>query len=115
MGRALFGIVAVFAQLCVDTIRDNSLPGLEHARAVGRVGGQPCVMSPERTAAAARMREDGKTLLQIADVLEVGKATVHRALAPYNDCRGHRPRLVRIMEVMRTRAVCRAPARPIGS
>lgn len=80
MGRALFGVVAVFAQLCVDTIRDNSLPGLEHARAVGRVGGQPCVMSPERTAAAARMREDGKTILQIADVLEVGKATVHRAL-----------------------------------
>jgi DNA invertase Pin-like site-specific DNA recombinase len=33
MGRALFGIVAVFAQLRVDTIRDNTRRGLAHARA----------------------------------------------------------------------------------
>jgi DNA invertase Pin-like site-specific DNA recombinase len=30
MGRALFGIVAVFAQLCVGTIRDNARRGLKH-------------------------------------------------------------------------------------
>ncbi|GAA1722999.1 hypothetical protein GCM10009702_25780 [Propioniferax innocua] len=89
MGRALFGIVAVFAQLRVDTIRDNTLRGLEHARAAGRVGGRPSVMSPERTEAAARMRDDGKTLSQIADVLEVGKSTVHRALARHDDNRAH--------------------------
>ncbi|WP_256728944.1 recombinase family protein [Microbacterium oleivorans] len=33
MGRALFGIVAVFAQLRVDTIRDNTQRGLDYARA----------------------------------------------------------------------------------
>ena len=38
-GRALFGIVAVFAQLRVDTIRENTRRGLAHARAEGRVGG----------------------------------------------------------------------------
>ncbi|HAM12866.1 MAG TPA: resolvase, partial [Microbacterium sp.] len=32
MGRALFGIVAVFAQLRVDTIRENTRLGLEYAR-----------------------------------------------------------------------------------
>lgn len=84
MGRALFGIVAVFAQLRVDTIRDNTVRGLEHARAAGRIGGRPTVMSPERVEAAARMREDGKTLSQIAAVLEVGKSTVHRALTRYD-------------------------------
>ncbi|MGP5254179.1 recombinase family protein [Brachybacterium alimentarium] len=89
MGRALFGIVAVFAQLRVDTIRDNTLRGLEHARAAGRVGGRPSVMSPERIEAAARMREDGKTFAQIADVLEVGKSTIHRALARHGDGRTH--------------------------
>lgn len=89
MGRALFGIVAVFAQLRVDTIRDNTLRGLEHARAAGRVGGRPSVMSPERTEAAARMRDDGKTLSQIADVLDVGKSTVHRALARHDGSRSH--------------------------
>lgn len=84
MGRALFGIVAVFAQLRVDTIRDNTRRGLEHARAAGRIGGRPTVMSPERIEAAARMREDGKTLAQIAAVLEVGKSTVHRALTRHD-------------------------------
>lgn len=87
MGRALFGIVAVFAQLRVDTIRDNTRRGLEHARAAGRIGGRPTVMSPERIEAAARMREDGKTLAQIAAVLEVGKSTVQRALARVEDQR----------------------------
>ena len=46
MGRALFGIVAVFAQLCVDTIRENTRRGLAHARSEGRVGGRPSVMTP---------------------------------------------------------------------
>ena len=40
MGRALFGIVAVFAQLRVDTIRQNTMRGLAHARAQGRLGGR---------------------------------------------------------------------------
>lgn len=84
MGRALFGIVAVFAQLRVDTIRDNTRRGLEHARAAGRIGGRPTVMSPEQIEAAARMREDGKTLAQIAAVLEVGKSTVHRVLTRHD-------------------------------
>lgn len=85
MGRALFGIVAVFAQLRVDTVRQNTIRGLEHARAQGRVGGRPTVMSPERISAAVQMRAQGQTLMQIASVLGVGKSTVARALAKHDD------------------------------
>lgn len=85
MGRALFGIVAVFAQLRVDTIRENTRRGLEHARAQGRAGGRPSVMTPERAAAAAQMRGEGKTLMHIAAVLGVGKSTVARALAKLDE------------------------------
>ena len=85
MGRALFGIVAVFAQLRVDTIRENTVRGLAHARAEGRVGGRPSVMTPERTAAAARMREQGDSIMQIATVLGVGKSSVARALAKHDE------------------------------
>ncbi|WP_149203541.1 recombinase family protein [Actinotalea subterranea] len=81
MGRALFGIVAVFAQLRVDTIRDNTRRGLAHARAQGRVGGRPSVMTPERTAAALRMHERGQSIAHIARVLGVGASSVSRALA----------------------------------
>jgi DNA invertase Pin-like site-specific DNA recombinase len=82
MGRALFGIVAVFAQLRVDTIRDNTRRGLEHARAQGRVGG-PTVMTPERVAAAVSMRREDppRSIAHIAKVLGVGASSVARALA----------------------------------
>ena len=81
MGRALFGIVAVFAQLRVDTIRENTRRGLAHARSQGRVGGRPSVMTPEKIAQARTMREGGDSLEQIGRVLGVGKSSVARALA----------------------------------
>jgi DNA invertase Pin-like site-specific DNA recombinase len=79
-GRALFGIVAVFAQLRVDTIRDNTRRSLAHARAEGRIGGRPSVMTPERVEQALRMRADNHSIVHIAKVLGVGKSSVHRAL-----------------------------------
>ncbi|WP_431031223.1 recombinase family protein [Plantibacter sp. RU18] len=81
MGRALYGIMAVFAQLRVDTIRQNTLDGLAHARSQGRVGGRPTVMTPERVAVAQQMRAEKATFPQIARTLGVGEATVKRALA----------------------------------
>lgn len=80
MGRALFGIVAVFAQLRVDTIRENTRAGLARARAEGRVGGRPTVMTAARTQEAVRMRAEGKSLDTIAEVLGVGRSSVSRAL-----------------------------------
>jgi len=81
MGRALFGIVAVFAQLRVDTIRDNTRRGLAHARAEGRIGGRPSVMTAERLVASLRMREQGQSTAHIARVLGVGASSVARAFA----------------------------------
>ncbi|MBD8535683.1 recombinase family protein [Plantibacter sp. CFBP 13570] len=90
MGRALYGIMAVFAQLRVDTIRQNTLDGLAHARAQGRVGGRPTVMTPERIAIAVQMRAEKATVGQIASTLRVGEATVKRALAAARAAEGTR-------------------------
>lgn len=84
MGRALFGIVAVFAQLRVDTIRENTRRGLEHARAQGRFGGRPTVMTPERVTAAVQMRDAGSSVSAIARALGVGASSVNRALARHD-------------------------------
>ena len=83
MGRALFGIVAVFAQLRVDTIRENTRLGLEYARAQGRVGGRPTVMSAERVEVARQMRAQNPpaTWETIAKTLHVSSASVRRAMA----------------------------------
>ena len=65
MGRALYEIMAVLAQLRVDTIRQNTRSGLAYARSQGRVGGQPTVMAPDR--------------------IGVGTATIKRALKRHAD------------------------------
>ena len=88
MGRALFGIVAVFAQLRVDTIRENTRRGLEHARAQGRYGGRPTVMTPERVTAAVQMRDAGSSVSAIARALSVGASSVTRALTRHDDAAG---------------------------
>lgn len=80
MGRALFGFVAVLAQLRVDTIRHNTNRGLANARAQGRVGGRPSVMTPEKSAALRELRAAGQSPSAIAAALGVGRSTVRRAL-----------------------------------
>ncbi|MGF3057321.1 recombinase family protein [Microbacterium sp. YY-01] len=80
MGRALYGIVAVFAQLRVDTIRENTLRGLEYARSQGRSGGRPTVMTPERIATAERLRAENQSWEAIGRVLGVGASSVRRSL-----------------------------------
>lgn len=80
MGQAIVGIMAVFAQLRVDTIRANTRRGLAYAKSQGRVGGRPTVMTPERVEAAANLRAQGYTMAHIAKVLGVGKSTVARTL-----------------------------------
>jgi DNA invertase Pin-like site-specific DNA recombinase len=82
MGEAIVGIMAVLAQLRVATIRENTRRGLAHARAQGRVGGRPTVMTPERVAAAVRMRaEGGDSIATIARMLGVGTSSVSRVPA----------------------------------
>lgn len=80
MGEAIVGIMDVLAQLRVATIRENTRHGLARARAQGRVGGRPSVMTPERTAEALEMRAKGASVSHIAKVLGVGSSSVSRAL-----------------------------------
>lgn len=80
MGRALFGVVAVFVQLRVDTIRENTRKGLAYARAQGRVGGRPTVMPPERVRAALALQKQGHSLAEISQALGVSRSSVWRAL-----------------------------------
>lgn len=80
MGKALCGIVAVFAQLPVDGSRENTRAGLVSARAKGRIGVRPTVMTPERIEAAVLMWRQNKSIATIAAVLGAGASSVSRAL-----------------------------------
>ncbi|MGB3374168.1 MAG: recombinase family protein [Microbacterium sp.] len=85
MGDAIVGIMAVLAQLRVSTIRENTRRGLAHARAQGRVGGRPSVMTPERVKAAIKMRDQDMSIAEIARTFGVGASSVSRALAKHDE------------------------------
>ncbi len=80
-GELVFHIFAAVAQMERRLISERTLAGLKSARARGRTGGRPTVMTPARLAEAQRMRTEGRTLEYIATMLQVGRATVVRALA----------------------------------
>jgi DNA invertase Pin-like site-specific DNA recombinase len=80
-GELFFHICAAFAQMNGRIISERTTAGLAAARARGRLGGRPTVMTPERIAIAKRMREEKATWDSIATTLQVGSASIRRALA----------------------------------
>lgn len=80
-GELVFHIFASLAQMERRLISERTKAGLAAARARGRMGGRPSVMTPERTEAAKQMRREGVSTARIARTLGVGRATVDRALA----------------------------------
>jgi DNA invertase Pin-like site-specific DNA recombinase len=81
MGRALLTIVLAFAELERDTIRERTVAGLIAARAEGRVGGRPRVLSPAKVELAEMMRRRGESAAAIAGELGVSRASIYRYLA----------------------------------
>ena len=82
MGRALFGIVAVFAQLRVDMIRANTLRGLANARSQGRIGGRPRALTDDDIETARALHKAGQSYRQIARLLNVSASTISRRINP---------------------------------
>ena len=80
-GRMVANIFGSLAEFERELIRERTLAGLNAARARGRSGGRPSVMTPERIELVRKLREqEGMTLDQIASTVGVGRSTVVRAL-----------------------------------
>lgn len=81
MGEAMITMLAAFAQLERDLIRERSIAGLEAARANGKMGGRPKITADDpRVKRAADFRERGFTVEETAHQMGVGVATVYRLL-----------------------------------
>ncbi len=76
----LFGALAEFER---ELIRERTRAGLQAARARGRHGGRPSVVTRENLAAAIVMRKDpDMTMDQIATALKVSRSALYRQLGP---------------------------------
>nr|WP_277499870.1 recombinase family protein [Nocardioides sp. ChNu-99] len=81
-GRLVFHVFGALSEFERELIVERTRAGLTAARARGRRGGRPRVMTPERVTTARRLRdEDRLTLDQVAATIGVSRASVVRALS----------------------------------
>lgn len=80
-GRLVFHVFGAMAEFERELIRERTAAGLAAARARGRVGGRPTVMSPEKLEVARTMYNSRQhTLAAIAETIGVSRATLYRHL-----------------------------------
>jgi len=81
-GRApAVGIMASLAAFERDLIRERTMAGLAAARASGRVGGRPPIMTPDKLDVARQMLAAGKSKTLIARTIGVSRPTLYAHLA----------------------------------
>jgi DNA invertase Pin-like site-specific DNA recombinase len=82
-GRLFFSIMGALAEFERDLIRERTNAGLAAARARGKVGGRPPVMTPEKIQVARQLYDSKEhTVEAIAHTLGVSRKTIYRHLAP---------------------------------
>ena len=85
-GRLQLHLFTALAEFERELIRERSQAGREAARARGRHGGRPKLITPEKLAAAVAMRAQGElTMAQIASTLGVGRSTLYEHLELVDD------------------------------
>lgn len=81
-GRLVFHVFSALAQFEREVIIERSRAGVAAARARGRVGGRPALMTSAKLATARHLREGHRhTLEEIAGVIGVSRSTLVRHLA----------------------------------
>lgn len=79
-GKAMFGMMAVFAEFERSIIRERTVAGLEAARARGRKGGRP-MTDKKKLDKAIKLHESGEfTVAQIEEMTGVSKGSLYREL-----------------------------------
>ena len=80
-GKLIFHIFASLAEFERDLVRERTHAGLQAARARGKVGGRPRLLSGDKLRTAQKLYEQQEmTVAQIGEVLGVSRTTVYRAL-----------------------------------
>ena len=83
-GMLVFNIFGSLASFERSMIQERTLAGLAAARARGRKGGRPTVMTPEKVRAAKKMLADPDcTISGIAGALGVSRPTLYRAMQSF--------------------------------
>lgn len=78
-GRAMFGMLAVFAEFERDIIQQRTKAGLDAARKRGRLGGRPAIDADTKRR-IVKLFESGESAADIAKEYGIGRSTVYKVL-----------------------------------
>ena len=81
-GKLVFGILASIAEFETALRRERQMEGIAKAKAEGRIGGRPKLVTPEGEEEIAKLREDGMSIRKIAAEVGFSKATVQKIISP---------------------------------
>jgi len=80
-GRLVFHVFGALAEFERDLIRERTNAGLAAARARGRNGGRPALLTKDKLTTAKRLYEQQEmTVAKIGEVLGLSRSTVYRSL-----------------------------------
>jgi len=81
MGKAILTVMLAFGTLERDVLIERTRAGLDAARARGRVGGRPTVVSAHKLEAAKALIRGGATVTAAAMAVNVSRSSLYRGLA----------------------------------
>jgi putative DNA-invertase from lambdoid prophage Rac len=79
IGRAMAGMLGIFAEFERDVLRERVKAGMEHARAKGKVLGRPTT-ARDKADEIQQLIAEGLNKKEIANRLGVGRASIYRVL-----------------------------------
>ena len=80
-GKLVFGILASIAEFEMALRKERQMEGIAKAKAEGRTGGRPKLVTPEVEAEIVKLREGGMSIRKIAAKVGFSKATVQKLVS----------------------------------
>ncbi|PVX59750.1 recombinase family protein [Rhodococcus globerulus] len=79
-GKLIFQIFGALSEFERNLVRERTMAGLSAARERGRIGGRPSSLTAAKKRQAKKMKGDGVSMREIAEVLGVARSTLYRNL-----------------------------------
>lgn len=80
-GKLVMGILALIAEFETEIRRERQMEGIAKAKAEGRTGGRPKLVTADTEARIRSLRAEGGSIRKIATEVGFSKATVQKVLA----------------------------------
>lgn len=81
-GKLVMGILALIAEFETEIRRERQMEGIAKAKAEGRTGGRPKLVTDEVRTKVLQLRKEGQSIRAIAAQVALSKATIQKLVPP---------------------------------